>query len=61
MGSYNGITVRVDCNPHMSGGNIPVLAFTLECGKIFEDEATTKIHNILRFRQVEILPDTLST
>ncbi len=61
MGSYNGIAVCVDCYAHMSCGNIPVLAFTLKCGKIFKDETSAKIYNILRFRQVEIFPNSFST
>jgi hypothetical protein len=60
MGGDNSIAGCVDCNPYMTCGNIPVLSFTLKCGKIFKDETFAKIYNILRFLQVEIFPDTFN-
>lgn len=56
-----GVAACVDCNHYMTCCNIPVFTFSLKCGKIFEDETSTKTYNILRFRQVEISPDTFSS
>lgn len=61
MRSYYGVAACIDCYAYMSGGHIPVFAFTFKLGKIFEDETSTKTYNILRFRQVEISPDTFSS
>lgn len=56
-----GVAVCIDRYAYMSGGHIPVFTFSLKCCKIFEDETSTKTYNILRFRQVEISPDTFSS
>ena len=54
-----GITVCIDRYAYMSGGHIPIFAFTFKLGEIFKYETTAKVHNILRFRQIQIPPDTL--
>lgn len=46
MGSYYGVACCVDGYADMTCGNIPVLAFTLECGEIFEYETSAKVYNI---------------
>ena len=56
-----GVAVCIYCYEYVPGCNMPVLAFTFKLGKIFEDETSTKTYNILRFRQVEISPDTFSS
>ncbi len=61
MRSYYGVAACIDCNHYLTCCNIPVFTFTFKLGKIFEDETSTKTYNILRFRQVEISPDTFSS
>lgn len=56
-----GVAACIDCYAYMPCCNIPVFTFSLKCGKIFEDETSTETYNILRFRQVEISPDTFSS